>query len=290
MNNIIKFPRLSEEEIIKAALRRIEKEKADFYSYKGTITFDKILGIYKQALKKGEKPQTTEERNELKEKHPNFTFNSNLGTNGQLIADGVIEDTYNALVSFIKTDSYFAATVLKSKGSFTGAIAYAIHKFTPENEKISKFCKLSDYEVFKGAVNFYFKDADVHFEMKIIKPDGFKEIEVTASDLNENPDYTKALEEAQTEKVAKEKAEELKKQKAKERAEKKKKAEARKKAKEEEAKKIAEFKKAQQSIFGDEPEQSPKPKSEPKAIKVKPTKPQKKEESEPLGEQLSLFM
>lgn len=289
MSNVINFPRLSEEKIVKAALERLEKEKKDFYSYKGTVTFDKILGIYKQALKKGEKPQSTEERTELKEEHPDYSFNSNLGTNGQFIADGVIEDTYNALVNFVKADSYFAATVLKSQGSFTGAIAFAIHKFANGNEKSQRFYKLSDYEVFKGAVNFYFKDADVRFEMKIIKPEGFEEIEVTASDLNENPDYTAALEEAQAEKIAKEKAEEIKKKKAAERAEKKKKAEARKKAKEEEAKMIAKLKKAQLRLFG-ETEPTPKPKSEQKAIKVKPTKPQKKEETEPTGEQLSLFM
>lgn len=300
MNNIINFPRLSEEEIIKAALRRLEKEKKDFYDFKGTVTFDKLLGIYKQQLKKGDKKSLTEAAKTQKEDkakaesdQPEFTFNKNLGTNGQFVADGVIEDTYNALVNFINTDVYFASTILKSKGSFTGAIAYAIHKFAPEGEKNTnnRFLKLSDYEVFKGAVNFYFKDADVRFEMKIIKPDGFEPIEVTTKDLYENPDYKAALEDAQAEKVAQEKAKELAEKKAAEKAERKKKAEAKKKAKEAEAKKIAEFKKAQQSLFGENTAETTEPDkpTKPKTVKVKPSTP-KKEESKPKGEQLSLFM
>lgn len=282
MENIINFPPLSEEVVIKAALDRLAKEKEDFESFKGTQTFYKLLGIYK--------PGKDEEVD------PSVISNSNLGSNGAFFADGVAEDVYNTLCKFVEEVPYFAAVILKSKGSFTGCLAYAIHDFiSDDSEKKGRvqYAAKSDFYVFSKAVEFYFEGSSIKFNMEIVKPDGFVDIPITAKDINEQTDYKAACEDAQAEKLAEEKRKAEEKKKSEERAKKKAEREAKKKAAEERKKQAEEFKKSQQSLFDGSEDTAPTAENKPatpvpKPVVIKAKKP-KEEPKKDESLQLSLF-
>ena len=261
MNNdkVLSMPSvLSEETIKEKALERLEREYNDFLSYSGTQTFDKLLGIYKpntksikkENPKKGESPYEFEEE---KVEDESYIFNKNLQSHGQYIADGVNDSVYKLLRHFIKENTYFAATFLKAKGSYTGCLAYAIHGFMPEdNSKRGNYCCLSDYEVYKEAICYYFSGADVVFNMEIINPEGLDNIYVTEEDISVDPDYTYKLHLAELELEAKKKAEEERKAKAKKAEEERKLKEKKRLEREARKKRAEELKKAQQSIFADD--------------------------------------
>ena len=220
MDNIIKMPTvLSEGTIISKALERLKKEYQDFFSFKGTEMFDKLLGIYKPKQKtqtqKDEKGKTRTiivEKEEVENEA--FIYNSNLSTYGQYFADGVNESVYKTLKTFIKANVYFAAAFLKSKGNYTSCLAYAIHGFIPDDvsdasaKKVRRaFYMLSDYEVYREAVRYYFGGSDIDFKMEIVNPNGFEDICVTEEDVVTNPDYIYALDLANAQLEAKKKAE-----------------------------------------------------------------------------------
>lgn len=284
MKNVINFPPLSEEIVVQAALERLKKEKEDFESFKGTKAFYKLLGIYKP--KKDEQVEHS------------FTSNNNLGDKGAFFADGIAEDVYKTLCNFVEKNAYFAAVVLKSKGNFTGCLAYAIHDFISETDKkksnCTKFVSKSDFYVYSKAVEFYFSGASIEVEMKIVKPEGFINVPITAQDINEQSEYKAACDDAQAELIAVEKKKAEKKKQAEEKAKAKAEREAKKKAAEERKKKAEEFKKSQQSLFGDSENTDSVSKNKPsvptpKPIVVKASKEKEKTDEQNESIQLSLW-
>lgn len=278
-NKIINIPTvLSEETIIIKALERLEKEYSDFMSFKGTETFDKLLGIYKPKISK----KKAKSKDELPAPEPesavedeSYTYNKNLKTYGQYFADGVNESVYKTLKTFICSNVYFAAAFLKSKGNYTSCLAFAIHKFIPDDVSDassktvkSNFYSLSDYEVYTEAVKYYFAGSHIDLKMEVINPEGFNEITVTEEDIKENSDYLYALNLANAQLEAKKKKAEELKRAVEERKQKRKLAEEKKKKKEAEKKKADELKKSQQSLFtgGDSIIEKPKAKE----IKIEP--------------------
>ena len=279
MEKVINLPTLlSEETIITKALESHEKEFNDFSSFKGTEMFDKLLGIYKpKTSKKPKKSQDKlphpEPENAVEDE--SYTYNKNLKTYGQYFADGVNESVYKTLKTFICSNTYFAAAFLKSKGNYTSCLAFAIHKFIPDDVSDassktvkSNFYSLSDYEVYTEAVKYYFAGSHIDLKMEVINPEGFNEITVTEEDIKDNPDYIYALNLANAQLEAKKKKDEEIKRAIEENKQKRKEAAEKKKKKETEKKKADELKKSQQSLFtgGDSIIEEPKAKE----IKIEP--------------------
>lgn len=269
---------ISSKQIKDAAIARLTKEKADFESFKGTEMFSKLLGIYVE--KKATKSQKSNsdvavkvEETKTEPVNKEYIFNANISRYAMCFAEGIYKDVFETLCSFIKQNEYFARSILKSSKSFTNCIAYAIHNIVDKDTKNISFASSSDYKVYQRAVEFYFDNSQIRFNMMIINPDGYTPVDITDEDLKaENPAYSEAIEIAKQELIAKEKAEAERKAKAeKEKAERKAKEQAKK---EKEAKKKAkeEAKKAQGSILSTDVEVEKNPSNEVKKVSPAPKK------------------
>lgn len=253
---------INDKKIKDAAIARLTQEKADFESFSGTKAFSKLLGIYvkptkptKPTKKKENKVEVEVISNENTEEalSDDCVFNSHIVQYALCFAEGVYKDVYNTLCNFIKQNTYFAVSVLKSKKSFTNCLAYAIHDIVKEKPSNLKFAGCSDYHVYSRAVEFYFDGSKIKFNMLIVNPEGYTPVEFTDADLvPKNSDYLEALELAKQEIIADKKAKAERKAKAeKEKAERE--AKEKKKKEREKAKKAKEkAQKAQISIIPNE--------------------------------------
>ena len=73
-------------------------------------------------------------------------------------ARAIAEPTLNALLEFCHQESEFAQAIIESSKKFSECC---------QNVVKGAGSSISDLEVYRKAVQFYFEGADIHFEMKI---------------------------------------------------------------------------------------------------------------------------